>query len=170
MANHTPLEHVCPLCRLAINQPSQNLSPGHSEIISQLDQVFAIITKHQWPNNYSNGIGFPNDHYKNLADLPLSSAAPIHKAAQDIALAMKKTWQRDGISLRQQHYEPAGCQDVRHDHLHITPRCKNDHLGTLCSTSASIMPEDERVKLAAQLRKAPHVLSPQPKGYPYAAN
>ena len=54
-------------------------------------------------------------------------AAEIHRVAQLVAIAMKNTYDCDGISTRQ-HNEPAGNQDVLHYHLHVYPRFEGDNL------------------------------------------
>jgi len=59
--------------------------------------------------------------------LPVEYAGEIHRAAQQVALAMKGMYGCDGISTRQ-HNEPAGNQDVWHYHLHVYPRYANDQL------------------------------------------
>ena len=63
---------------------------------------------------------------------------------------MKRADSCDGVSTRQ-HSEPAGQQEVWHDHLHVLPRFEGDELNT---PPARLTKPDERVPFAAAWRGA----------------
>ena len=48
------------------------------------------------------------------------------KVAKEVAVAMKKVRNSDGVMI-QQNNEPASGQHAFHYHMHIFPRFKNDH-------------------------------------------
>ncbi|WP_222619102.1 hypothetical protein [Ornithinibacillus hominis] len=63
-----------------------------------------------------------------LVQIELNSPQNMHlrfRVAQLTALAMKDTYDCDGITTRQ-HNEPAGSQDVWHYYLHVYLDKKND--------------------------------------------
>ena len=89
----------------------------------------------------------PNHHFENIFDLPLEIAAQIHALTRIVALAMKATYQCDGILIRQQN-EPAGGQHIWHYHLHVIPRYKNDDFDF---SQKEPFPACERAKYAQRL-------------------
>jgi histidine triad (HIT) family protein len=83
-----------------------------------------------------------------LFELPIRYAAGIHRVAKMVAMALKAVYSCDGVSTRQ-HNEPAGNQDVRHYHLHVTPRYEDDGF---YATQREFMPVDQRAGHAEKLR------------------
>lgn len=148
MYHHAPEGYNCPFCLLLKGIKNDHVLSVHSDIITYTDQVTALISSHQWPNNPGNTLILPNEHFENIYELPLDYAAPIHELAQRIALAMKAVFMCDGVSTRQ-HNEPAGNQDVWHYHLHVTPRYHNDHF---YGAELVFMPVEERAQYAKKLR------------------
>lgn len=67
----------------------------------------------------------PNSHYENIYELPEEIGHHIFDTAKKIAIAMKKAYNTDGITTRQNN-EPAGDQHAFHYHLHIFPRYTDD--------------------------------------------
>ena len=148
--NHEPGGYICPFCLLIAGVKNEHVQSIHSDIIYSNDDVTVLVSLHQWPNNHGNVIVVPNQHYENIYELPVSYAGEIHKAAKQIALAMKAIYGCDGVSTRQ-HNEPAGNQDVWHYHLHVTPRYDNDQFYT---THKELMAAEERATHAENLKKA----------------
>lgn len=93
--------------------------------------VTAFINSFWIKHNLGHVIVVPNDHYENLYNLPDNLGAHIFSVAKKIAIAMKKSYKCDGITLLQNN-EPAGGQHAfhyhLHYHLHIFPRYENDEL------------------------------------------
>lgn len=122
MYNHEPKNYECPFCSL---QDKGNLNSGRA--IYKDKYITAFISNAQWPKVSGIVIIVPNKHYENIYSIPDNLLAKIHVLAKKIALAMKKSYKTDGISVRQ-HNEPAGNQEVWHYHFQIMPRFKNDRL------------------------------------------
>lgn len=150
MYKHAPPNYVCPFCFLIQGIEHKNVYSVQSDIIYHDEDVTALVSSHQWPNNPGNVIIVPNQHFENIFDLPIRYAIAIHPVARKIALAMKVAYRCDGISTRQ-HNEPAGNQDVWHYHLHVTPRYQDDQM---YSTRRELMTADERATHAQKLKEA----------------
>lgn len=146
--SHKPADYECPFCRIVSGVDKNNKGTKQRDIIYQNSYVTAFIASKWWPNNKGHVLVVPNKHFENIYELPAEIAAEIHKAAQIIALGMKRTYKCDGISTRQ-HNEPAGNQDVWHYHLHVYPRYEKDNLYL---TKGSYTEPDERPLYAERLR------------------
>lgn len=151
MYNHEPPGYVCPFCLIVRSEYNAHVYSYPEDIVLRNENITALISSHQWPNNPGNVVIIPNVHFENIYTLPVEFASAIHAAAQRIALAMKTGLGCDGVSTRQ-HNEPAGNQDVWHYHLHITPRYTNDDF--YGSGRGAKMPPGERARLAQVLREA----------------
>lgn len=152
MYNHAPPDYRCPLCAIARDDIEQGplFSPGDRIFASE--EVYAMISAYQWPNNPGNVVVVPIKHYENIYELPDGIAAHIQVIARRVALAMKAAWDCDGVSTRQ-HNEPAGNQDTWHYHLHVTPRYQGDDLYKTYVEGKALMPAGKRAGLAADLRR-----------------
>lgn len=146
MRSHAPADYTCPFCR----NIHEGIADHPLEVLYRDDDVFVKMNPKWRPNNPGNVLVIPIRHYENIFDLPTRLAAPIHRAAQAAAIAMKSAFGCDGISTRQ-HNEPAGNQDVWHYHLHVFPRWHGDDLYSL---SGALAPAAELRGRAEQLRQA----------------
>jgi len=147
--NHEPTGYHCPFCR--------NVTTGDSdhplEILYRDADVFVKMNPRWWPGNPGGVLVVPVDHFENVYDLRPALGAPIQRAVRDVAVAMKRAFDCDGVSTRQ-HNEPAGNQDVWHYHVHVFPRWEGDDLYGSEGTRAD--PAELR-RRADQLRAAwPH--------------
>lgn len=150
MYNHAPIGYICPFCLLIQGIENEHVYSVQSDIVLQNGLVTAFISSHQWPRTHGHVIIIPNLHYENIYDLPLEVAAEIHAVSKSIALAMKSTYNCEGVSTRQ-HNEPAGNQDVWHYHLHVFPRYTDDELYT---SQRNLMNVNQRATYAHRLRQA----------------
>ena len=148
MYNHASENYACPFCLLLQGVKNEYVLSVATDIFYRDEDVSAIISSHQWPNNHGHALVIPSQHFENIYDLPAELGGKIHIVAQKIALAMKTIYGYDGVSTRQ-HNEPAGDQDVWHYHLHVFPRYANDHLYT---SQYALMPAEERAEYANPLR------------------
>jgi histidine triad (HIT) family protein len=96
-----------------------------SDIVHQNQVTTAFMATRRLPKNQGHVLVIPNQHFENIYDLPDEIGAQIYSLARTVALAMKATYQCDGILIRQ-HNEPAGGQHIWHYHLHIIPRYEDD--------------------------------------------
>lgn len=149
MYNHAPEGYCCPFCLIFQGVENERVLSVQGDVVYRDETVTALIGSHQWPNNHGNVIIFPNAHFENIYDLPVTYAQAIHRVAQMIAIAMKMAYSCGGVSTRQ-HNEPAGNQDVWHYHLHVTPRYMNDQF---YATQRELMPKEVRARHAQRLRE-----------------
>ena len=115
------------MCLIAKGVENEHVYTKQADVFYRDEYVTAFIASHWWPNNPGHVIIIPNKHIENIYDLPTNLSDRIHQLEQTVAVALKKTYECDGVSSRQ-HNEPAGDQDVWHYHLHIFPRYLNDDL------------------------------------------
>lgn len=127
MYNHSPIDYACPICLGVNGVESSDTLLRLSDIVYVDEFVTAFINSFWIKNNPGHVIVVPNEHYENIYDLPIDLASHILNISKQIALAMKKTYKCEGITLLQNN-EPAGGQHAFHYHLHIFPRYENDEL------------------------------------------
>lgn len=148
MYNHAPSEYVCPFCLLVQGKESAESQLKQTDIVFQSADVTAFMATRKYPNNQGHVLIVPNVHFENIYDLPFALSSKVHSLSRDIALAMKATYQCDGIMIRQ-HNEPAGDQNIWHYHLHVIPRYENDDFH---NSHKSPFPTNDRAKYAQKLR------------------
>lgn len=147
--HHEPAEYCCPFCLLL--QGSSDALLTRQDIVYQDKLVSAFISPRWWPNNCGHVIIIPNLHVENIYELRSQEAYALADATKRVALALRHTYQCEGVSTRQ-HNEPAGNQDVWHYHLHVFPRYEGDRL-----YESQPLPEfasaEQRLPYADKLRK-----------------
>ena len=150
MFNHAPGKYICPLCNAVGGIETPGRSVKKQDIVYQDKLVTAFIAGKWWVNSPGHVIVIPNKHIENIYDITAEYSHRIADIAREVAIALKKTYKCDGVSLRQ-HNEPAGNQDVWHYHLHVFPRKKGDelyvnHLKTNWVTPAERLPYAKKLK------------------------
>ena len=77
----------------------------------------------------------PKKHYVNLSDIDLNTLNHIYKVAKDMYILLKEKLNIDGLTLTQNNDYG---QEVKHYHLHLVPRYKNDgiHFSKRIETSS----------------------------------
>ena len=88
------------------------------------DENFNVILDMS-PATKGHALILPKDHYKNLYELPLDTAAEVMKLAKKMAVEMTEKLGADGFNLVQNNNEIAG-QTVFHFHMHLIPRYNDD--------------------------------------------
>jgi histidine triad (HIT) family protein len=91
----------------------------------------------------------PKKPARNLLDVDPESLAHVMRTAKKIAVAGKKAFTADGVTM-QQFNETAGGQVVFHLHVHIIPR----HSGVAMKPAASVMEKPEVLAEHAKMLKA----------------
>ncbi len=155
MFSHAPPDYDCPLCRLVRGDPQPDWN-ALDDVVLREPEVLAFVSPVWWPNNAGHVIVIPTEHIENMYGLPDDIAARIHNAARRIALALKSTYDCDGVSTRQ-HNEPGGSQDVWHYHVHVFPRYRGDNLYASHASGRRTSAEERRPyaeKLRAYLASA----------------
>jgi histidine triad (HIT) family protein len=127
MHNHAPKEYDCPIC-LGVSGVENDKTLLRLQDIVYIDELVTAFINSFWiKNNPGHVIVVPNTHYENIYDLPDNIGAHIFSVAKKIAIAMKKAYKCDGITILQNN-EPAGGQHASHYHLHVFPRYDGDDL------------------------------------------
>jgi histidine triad (HIT) family protein len=87
------------------------------------DNVFAFADIN--PINTGHTLIIPKNHAENLWEIAPEDLAAIHQASLNIAKAIKKALQPEGIAVLQLNGRAVN-QVVMHYHLHLIPRCAGD--------------------------------------------
>ena len=80
-----------------------------------------------FPVNKGHSLVIPKEHYETIFDVPTESLAKVSSVMKNVADAVKKGVNSDGISIAQSNGKDAG-QVIPHIHFHIMPRFKDDGL------------------------------------------
>lgn len=128
IVSHAPDGYVCPFCGLVNGNVSDpNNRCEITDLIYQDDDLVVFVAVDGFGPRPGHVMISPAQHYETLYELPDRVLQRISLMAREVALAMKRAWNPDGVSTRQ-HNEPAGNQHVWHYHLHIFPRYEGDQL------------------------------------------
>jgi histidine triad (HIT) family protein len=150
---HEPDDYDCPFCRIQEDVHNEHNQPG--DVVAVTDLAYARISPKWWPGNPGAALVIPRGHHENLYDIPAEAGHAVWDLTQQVAVAMRQTYDCAGISTRQ-HNEPAGNQDVWHLHVHVFPRQDDDrlyeqHLSTRWVTPSEREPYAERLASALDL-------------------
>ena len=104
------------------------------------DKVFAFADIN--PINNGHTLIIPKNHAENLWEIAPADLIAIHEASLNIAKAMKKALQPEGIAVLQLNGRAVN-QVVMHYHLHLIPRCAGDP--DLKMTEWELVPGDMKV-------------------------
>lgn len=106
----------CIFCKIAAGEiPSKTIYE---------DDLFRVILD-LGPATKGHALILPKDHADNLFELPDDTAGKVLVLAKKLAMQMKEKLDCDGLNLVQNNGEEAG-QTVKHFHMHMIPRYKND--------------------------------------------
>lgn len=125
MFNHAPVGYQCPFCFLLAG--GETPLTGPDDVVRRTEGAVAFVSARWWPNNHGHVLVVPRAHHENLYDLPNTDGHAIHDLVREVAVAIRHTYDCDGVSTRQ-HNEPAGYQDTWHYHVHVFPRYEGDDL------------------------------------------
>ena len=146
MHNHAPENYLCPFCTIG-----DKTNKNTSYVFYRDKDITAFISSNEWPPNSGIALIIPNKHFENLYDIPAGLLGKINTLSKQVAVAMKATYQCEGVSTRQ-HNEPAGDQTVWHFHLQVVPRYNKDRLNLDHHLPRNISDKD-RSKYALMLKK-----------------
>ena len=106
----------CIFCKIAAGEiPSQCIYE---------DGLFKVILD-LGPATKGHSLIIPKDHYEDLFELPEETAAQAMVLAKRLSARLMEKLHADGLNLVQNNKEVAG-QTVKHFHLHMIPRYKDD--------------------------------------------
>lgn len=152
---HEPDDYDCPFCRIQEGVHNEHNQPG--DVVAVTDLAYARVSPKWWPGNPGAALVIPRGHHENLYDIPAQVGHAVWDLTQQVAAAMRASYDCAGISTRQ-HNEPAGNQDVWHLHVHVFPRHDGDrlyeqHLSTRWATPEEREPYAERLAAALHLHR-----------------
>jgi histidine triad (HIT) family protein len=134
-------EDSCIFCRIAQKQLPASCVYEDEKVMAFLDVR---------PLNEGHTLVIPKAHYENIFDVPQELNAYIHGVTKQIAIAVKKAMNADGISIIQQNGKAAN-QDVPHLHVHVIPRYKEQKMPSFSETSEAN--REQLSQTAAKIRK-----------------
>jgi len=111
-------DESCIFCRIVRGQ-----APVSTIYEDETTMVFLDIR----PLNMGHTLVIPKAHYVDIFDIPEKNLSQVHIVTKQIAAAVKKATNADGISIIQQNGKAAG-QDIFHFHIHVVPRFLNQKL------------------------------------------
>ena len=109
----------CLFCKI-VNGEIPSLTIYEDDIV----KVFLDIN----PHSNGHSLIIPKKHYTNLSDIDEDTLAYINNVAKKLYPKLKEKLNCDGLSLCQNN--DFG-QEVKHYHLHLIPRKKDDNWHTL---------------------------------------
>lgn len=151
MFNHAPKDYVCPICIGVQGVESEQTLLKQADLVYKDDLVSAFINSFWVGRNEGHAIVVPNEHFENIYELPDEIGGRIFKVARQMALALKKTYNCDGITIRQNN-EPASEQHAFHYHLHVFPRYEDDEFNQRVSEKSRLSDPTERLQYAQKIK------------------
>lgn len=134
-------DYTCIFCRIA-----QKQVPASG--VYEDEKVMAFLDIR--PLNEGHTLVIPKAHYENIFDVPQELNAYIHAVTKQIAIAVKKAMNADGISIIQQNGKAAN-QDIPHLHVHVIPRYKGQKMPSFSETSEA--KREQLSQTAAKIQK-----------------
>lgn len=151
MHHHAPSEYICPICLGVKGIENEQTLLKQADLVYRDELVSAFINSFWVGTNEGHAIVVPNDHVENIYDLPNSVGGRIFAVSRLIAKGMKKMYQCDGITIRQNN-EPASEQHAFHYHLHVFPRYADDDFNLHANKKSWLSEPSDRIKYARKLR------------------
>ncbi|MCW3999580.1 MAG: HIT family protein [Candidatus Bathyarchaeota archaeon] len=102
----------CIFCKIVAKQAPSSILYEDQTTIAFLDIR---------PLNLGHTLVIPKAHYVDIFDIPQKELGQVHIVSKQLAVAIKKATQADGVSIIQQNGKAAG-QDIFHLHVHVVPR------------------------------------------------
>ncbi len=129
MYNNAPENYICPICLGIEGVESEHTMLMKEDLIFRDELTSVYLNSFFINGNEGHVIVVPNKHIENIYDMEPGYAYAIADTAQKMSIVMKKAYECDGVTLRQNN-EPAGGQHAFHFHLHIFPRYEGDKYNT----------------------------------------
>ena len=106
----------CIFCKIINNE-----IPSYTLYEDDIVKVFLDIS----PSTNGHCLIIPKKHYTNLVDIDMETLNHINKTAKEMYALLKEKLNCDGLTISQNNDYG---QEVKHYHMHITPRYKKDGL------------------------------------------
>jgi histidine triad (HIT) family protein len=108
----------CIFCQIVAKQAPSSIIYEDATLMAFLDIR---------PLNMGHTLVIPKEHFVDIFDTPNKVLAAVHVVSKQLAAAVKKATNADGISIIQQSGKAAG-QDIFHIHVHVVPRFEGQKL------------------------------------------
>lgn len=152
MKRNTTDDYICPICLGIQGIENDKTLLKQSDLVFSDELVSVWISSFWVGRNTGHVIVVPNKHFENLYDLPDFIGHRIFEVSKKISVAIKKVYQCDGVTLRQNN-EPAGDQHALHYHLHIFPRYRGDTFNQELTKQSRLSSPDERSIYCEKLKE-----------------
>ena len=133
-------ENSCIFCKIAQKQAVTSRVYEDEKVMAFLDIR---------PLNKGHTLVIPKAHYENIFDVPQELNAYLHGVTKQIAIAVKKATNADGITIIQQNGKAAN-QDIPHLHVHVIPRYEGQKMPSFSETTE--VDKEELDLTAAKIR------------------
>lgn len=155
--SNAPNDYECPICLGVAHIENDQTLLKTVDIVYTDELVTVFINSFFVGKNSGHAIVVPNKHFETLYEIPDEIGSRIFKISKKVAIAMKTSYECDGITIRQNN-EPAADQHAFHYHLHVIPRYANDGFNEAVTTGSRLSGPDERVEYAEKLSAAMQAL------------
>lgn len=106
----------CIFCKIINNE-----IPSYTVYEDEIVKVFLDIS----PKTNGDLLIIPKKHFTNVVDIPLDVLNHINKVVKEMYELLKEKLHCDGMTVIQNNDYG---QEIKHYHVHLTPRYKNDLL------------------------------------------
>lgn len=114
-------EAECPFCKIVRGETG-------ARIVFQDSDVLAFFPND--PATLGHTLVIPRKHVRDVWALDPSDAAPLWEATQELALAVRRAVDPDGLNIINSAGK-AATQTVLHMHIHVVPRWYGDPIGDI---------------------------------------
>ncbi len=152
MFNHAPKDYKCPICLGLKGVENEDTLLKQKDEVYKDDLVTAYINSFWIPTCEGHVIVVPNKHFENIYDMPEEYGHRLFDIAKKISIALKKAYNCDGITTRQNN-GPAADQHAFHFHFHIFPRYDGDSFNLNLSKKSVLSSPADRIKYAEKLKR-----------------
>lgn len=152
MNNHAPQNYKCPICLGVQGIENELTLLKQADLVYKDDLVSVFINSFWIDTAKGHVIVVPNSHYENLYEIPQEVGYRIFDISQKIAVAMRKAYKCNGITIRQNN-EPASDQHAFHYHMHIFPRYDGDSYNLNMTKKSILSLPEERLAYVKLLKE-----------------
>ncbi len=149
--SNAPDDYVCPICLGLQGADDERTLMKITDVVYKDDLVTVFINSFFVGSNEGHAIIVPNEHFENIYSIPELVGHRISEVTQKVAIAIKKLYVADGITIRQNN-EPAGDQHAFHFHQHVFPRYADDGYNAIQPSNKRLAEPTVRAEYAKKLR------------------
>ena len=105
------MDKDCPFCRIASGEAAASIVYEDKNVLAFMDLSPAIV---------GHTLVVPREHWENIYEVPEETLTKLIAVVKRVSVAIKKTFDADGIKVIQNNGRAAG-QMVFHLHFHVIP-------------------------------------------------